>query len=133
MTNGYGAGVKPLFVGDLKTLYSFKLPQGASGAATAASGADSGASGSTGAASAAGDCATNNLKAFSGFIVGLAPGSFRVLGDGGATYQVAYSGCTTALANKPNYSLSVGDVVVIKGQPTGASSFKAVNLACLAQ
>ena len=134
---GYGAGVKPLFVGDLKTLYSFKLPaaQPAGSTDSAANGANGAVTGVAGAAGAAGagDCATNNLKAFSGFIVGLAPGSLKVLGDGGATFQVGYSACTTALANKANYSLTVGDVVVIKGQPTGSNSFKAVNLACLSQ
>lgn len=135
---GYGAGVKPLFVGDLKTLYSFKLPAAQPAASTdsAANGAN-GANGVVtevnGAAAGAGDCATNNLRAFSGFIVGVAPGSIRVLGDGGATFQVGYSACTTALANKANYSLTVGDVVVIKGQPTGSNSFKAVNIACLSQ
>lgn len=120
VSSGYGAGVKPLFVGDLKTLYSFKLPA-----------ADSAAANGNG--NGNGDCAANNLKAFSGFIVGLAPGSLRVLGDGGNTYQVGYSSCTGALANKQGYSLAVGDVVVVRGQPTGANSFKAVNLACLSQ
>lgn len=153
---GYGSGVKPLFVGDLKTLYSFRLPgqspAGAAGGAnptTAGASAPEGVAGSvspaggvTGAGGAgagvagagvggAGDCAVSNPRAFSGFVVGIAPGSFRVLGDGGATFQVTYSDCTTALANKPNYNLAIGDVVVIKGQPNGSNNFKASNVACL--
>lgn len=71
--------------------------------------------------------------AFSGFIVGVAPRLHQGPRRRRRHFQVGYSACTTALANKANYSLTVGDVVVIKGQPTGSNSFKAVNIACLSQ
>ena len=163
----YGGGVKPLFTGDLKSLYSFKLPgQPASG--NAASGnagvtpspvTGTGTTGSnaapatpatpastTGAggvivpiigtsapAVGKGDCAVSSadsLRALSGYVAGIAPDGFRVISDSGV-YLVNYSECTVALADRPNYSIKVGDVVVIKGLAKGSTTIKATQVACV--
>jgi len=152
---GYGAGVKPLFIGDLKTLYPFKLPGQAANAvasapanavatpaanayasaanAVASAPANAVASTPANAVASSSECAVASPRAFSGYVVGVNANSFRVLGDGGVSYQVTYSGCTSALANKPGYSLQVGDVVVVKGVPEGAQNFRATQVACVAQ
>jgi hypothetical protein len=129
----YGVGVKPLFVGDLKTLYPFKLP--ASAPATPAAPAAGAAPAATGAvaAIAGGDCAANNLKALSGFIVGVYPNSFKVLSDNGGSFEVTFADCAVGLASKPHYSPAVGDVVAIKGVAKNANSLRATQVACVAQ
>lgn len=119
----YGVGVKPLFVGDLKTLYPFKLPASAPAAAT----------GAAGATTAGGDCAAKNLKALSGFIVGVYPNSFKILSDNGGSFEVTFSDCAVGLASKPHYSPAVGDVVAIKGVAKNANSLRATQVACVAQ
>lgn len=130
----FGIGVKPYFVGDLSTLYSTTLPgQPAAPDAAAAPGAAAAAAAPAGVAVVADAelCAGDNLKAISGYVVGVAPGSIQVL-DGNNSYNVQYAGCTKAYASKPNYNIAVGDVVVIKGLPE-QHGFLATQVACAAQ
>mgnify|MGYP000193280790 CR=1 FL=1 len=130
----YGVGVKPLFVGDLKTLYPFKLPASAPAADTGAAAGTTGATtGAAGATTAGGDCAAKNLKALSGFIVGVYPNSFKILSDNGGSFEVTFSDCAVGLASKPHYSPAVGDVVAIKGVAKNANSLRATQVACVAQ
>jgi len=130
--SSYGVGVKPLFVGDLKTLYSFKLP-------VSGSNTDANANGSTGTNTNAGagnnECnasASRNYRALSGFIIGVNNNSYRILSDGKAI-EVTFADCAVGLANKPNYVPSVGDVVAIKGFARNTNSFRATQVACVSQ
>ena len=134
--SSYGVGVKPLFVGDLKTLYSFKLP--VSGSNTDA---NANANGSTGAntngVAGAGnnECnasASRNYRALSGFLVGVNNNSYRILSDGKAI-EVTFADCAVGLANKQNYVPSVGDIVAIKGFARNTNSFRATQVACVSQ
>mgnify|MGYP000994354756 FL=1 len=77
-----------------------------------------------------GICAGNNLKSLSGFVVGVAPGSIKVL-DGSNSFTVSYAGCTKAYASRPNYNIAVGDVVLIKGIPHDRNIL-ATQVACVA-
>jgi hypothetical protein len=71
-----------------------------------------------------------SLRALSGYVAGVAPDGFRVISDSGV-YLVNYSECTVALADRPNYSIKVGDVVVIKGLAKGSTTIKATQVACV--
>lgn len=122
--SSYGVGVKPLFVGDLKTLYSFKLPFG---------GSNTDANGVAGAPN--NECsasANKSYRALSGFLVGVNKNSYRILSDGRAI-EVTFADCAAGLANKLNYVPSVGDVVVIKGFVGNANSFRATQVAFVSQ
>lgn len=113
-----------MFIGDLKTLYPFRLPGQAPADATTSPAAN---------APGTGECAVANPRALSGYVIQVGSDSFRVLGDGGAPLRVTYAGCTAAYANTADYSIKVGDVVVIKGLPSGAQDFKATQIACVSQ
>lgn len=189
----YGKVVQPLLVGDLQTLYGFRVmdvttstgpsgngnnngnngngnngnngnnnaapssgPDGTTGVVVPISGIPAsapttgsvtvpttiagagGVSGTNGNGNgnSNGNCGAdpNALRAFSGFIASLTPqdSSFRVITDNGAVV-VSYSGCTTALASQPNYSLKVGDVVLVKGVQKAVNAFRATHFTCVAQ
>lgn len=184
VTATYGGGVKPLFVGDLYTLFGFTVydaargrqngigngaPGSGSGNTAPGSGSGSGAPnsgngnapsgnspgnspgaaggvvvpisgvpttgspGTTASGSGSGNCGADpsTLRALSGYVAGVpANNSFRVITDSGA-YVINYSACTKALASQPDYSLKVGDVVVVKGVPKGASALDATHLTCV--
>lgn len=65
-------------------------------------------------------CSTKDAtpqRALSGFVISSANGSFKVFTNTGSSFDISYSPCTLALASQPNYSIKVGDIVVLKGLP----------------
>ena len=90
----YGKGVKPLFVGDLKSLYSFDMGYQDKKEE---------------------DCENKALKAVSGYILQVFDDSFVMITEEGEKFVVKLNGCTKSFANMKGYNLDAGDIAVLKG------------------
>ena len=111
----YGKGVKPLFVGDLQSLYSF-LPVEEEAEAEVEEGG----------------CEVERQKAISGYVIQVKPASMVMINDEGAEFEITYSKCTKALANKEGYNLSPGDIALVKGEKAeGRNKIRATQLTCI--
>lgn len=93
----YGKGVKPLFIGDLKSLYSFKIKEEENIQKEDET------------------CGAENQKSVSGYILQVFVDGLVVINDEGIQFRINYSQCTKALANVKEYNLTPGDVIVLKG------------------
>ena len=108
----YGKGIKPLFVGDLKSLYSFdmRFEEG--------EGED--------------QCEDKELKAVSGYILQVFDDSFVMITEEGEKFVVRLNTCTKSFANMRDYSLDAGDITVVKGIKGGSDSeIMATQLTCI--
>ena len=92
----FGQGVKPLFIGDLKSLYSFKVDPEEEG-----------------------DCAAENQRSISGYIIEVKEKHISVINDEGKLFDVSFDECTKALSNVEDYKFANGDIVVLKGFQEG--------------
>ena len=93
----FGKGVKPIFVGDLKTLFSF-IPGQFSGSLREEN-----------------ECSPGILTAISGYILQVKTNSIVVITDDGTQYEVKFNKCTISLSSQENYQLTPGDIIVLKG------------------
>ena len=110
----YGKGVKPLFVGDLKSLYSF-LPE----EEVEAGGEEKG-------------CDVARQRAISGYVIQVKPSSMVMINDEGVEFTITYSKCTKALANMKNYRMAPGDIALVKGEKDdGKNEIRATQLTCI--
>ena len=91
--SGYGASVKPLFVGDLKTLYSFRSGQGADSS----------------------ECDEAQQRSISGYILQVSDSSFNMITEEGDKFEISLAPCALGLSNIQNYSFAPGDIAVLKG------------------
>ena len=96
MEVAFGKGVKPLFIGDLQSLYSFKAKE-SSGEADEK------------------ECSSENQRSISGYIIQVFSEKISVISDHGELFDVSYADCTMALANIESYEFANGDIVVLKG------------------
>ena len=88
--------MKPLFIGDLKSLYSFKVE-----------------------AEQEGECEAPNQRSISGYIIEVKEKHISVINDEGKVFDVSFDECTKALSNMENYKFANGDIVVLKGIQEG--------------
>lgn len=96
----FGKGVKPLFIGDLQSLYSFKTKEGEGEADEK-------------------ECASENQRSISGYIIQVFSDRISVINDQGELFDISYADCTMALANVESYEFANGDIVVLKGVQEG--------------
>lgn len=110
----YGKGVKPIFVGDLKSLYSFTVQE----EEEAAEGDET--------------CGAANQKSISGYILQVFADRMIMINDEGVQFTITYSSCTMGLANAQGYNLSPGDIVVLKGvKESDKDEIKATQMTCI--
>ena len=113
VTIAYGKGVKPIFVGDLKSLYSFKVKEEEAGEEDKT-------------------CESSNQKSISGYIFQVFADSMIMINDEGVQFKITYSSCTKALANIKEYGLSPGDIVILKGlKENDKDEIKATQMTCI--
>lgn len=91
--SGYGSSVKPLFIGDLKTLYSFRASE----------------------RTPSDECSQAQQRSVSGYILQSNESSFNMITEDGEKFEVTLAPCTLALSNVQNYSFAPGDIAVLKG------------------
>lgn len=78
----------------------------------------------------AGECAAENQRSVSGYIIQVMDSGIRMINDEGNEYQISYSSCTRALSNVKGYEFAAGDIVVLKGVQND-NKIDATQLTCI--
>lgn len=66
-----------------------------------------------------GDCAAENQRSISGYIIEVKEKHISVINDEGKLFDVSFDECTKALSNVEDYKFANGDIVVLKGIQEG--------------
>lgn len=77
-----------------------------------------------------GECAAENQRSVSGYIIQVLNNSIRMINDEGNEFEVSYSSCTKALSNVKGYEFAAGDIVVLKGVQND-NKIDATQLTCI--
>lgn len=100
VAEAFGSAVKPLFTGDLATLYPWKFK--------------------TEEANLREDeqiCAQEGLTSLSGYVLSIQGDTINMIdSNSGTVYEIKIANCTLNLANEEDYTAESGDIIVVKGQ-----------------
>lgn len=75
-------------------------------------------------------CGSAPSDLIEGVIKGLGNNALRVQASNGRNYIVKVGSCSQAIANTPNYSLSVGDKIKFSGQSSGMGVMNLYQASC---
>ena len=121
LSNVFGAGVSPNFIGTVNELYPFNFLAGINGNRLQNRyGHLRGGCGGYG-----------PVRAFSGSIVAVSEDYFNVKISDGSVYTVNVSPCTKFSSNVNNYRLVVGDEAVVKGSVKSGRHIEGSEAICL--
>ena len=129
LSQAYGAGVNPAFTGSVTELYPFTFSSTVSKNVVTNTNIRTSTAQTTTQTSA---CSGGQIQSVTGTITQVSDEGFTISLNDGSSMRVNVAPCTQMNANVANYSMTAGDVAVVKGAKASNNGLNGQSVTCLA-
>ena len=129
LSQAFGAGVNPAYQGSVNRIYPFNFFSNVNGNTVS-----NNYNGLRAASSTTSNICSGNgaVRSTTGQIIGVNENSFDLQLDDGSVMHINIAPCTQMNANQPNYTMSSGNVAIVKGIQNSSNSMNGQSVMCLA-